>query len=1628
MKKCYSFVWICFCFFFWSAQAMADWQMSPRFVFDSDNQRYHMMVDLNSCGYDYVNNGNVTPYVHIDGIDSYAANHRWGRTIQIRGEFEAEKEYSIRVDGQICGLKGMAKSQLKSPPYPAALQFLSSGLYFSKLNPQLRFRYRSLDSIDWKIHRIAAKERYLLTRTENLDLSKLQASGSTDITQKDIDYFRHLDSFPTTLSEFSHTYPQAKDWAYASLDLSKHFKKGDWLVLSTNRGANKVIQFTDIGLYLRKNQEGLWGQTLRLENGTPEPAKILLKQKNGETLTSFYTDVEGTFHFKWDTPEKKGLLQKLNRIEAQVGDDSVELLIQEESIALSSFPTSGIDQRASAYQAFVYSDRGLYRLGDTVHLTTLVRDWQQNAPKETLSLDFDLYSPQGKIKHTVLKKGQENNGGETWTWQVPTDATTGRYLAEVSWNGKVIGKKYFSVEQIIPPSIEGELAFDPGQTFWEMGSEQNTSIQGHLKSRFLFGAPAANKRWEYRCVLKPGKLSPVGLEDFVFEDHLKVFPDNTFAQYDGLKLDAEGEGAWQCPNERSLTDAGAHNQLPGIGKLEVVANVFEEGGRSITVGGNQPVYFHNTYPGIKPLFEGNLEYGEKGSFQVVAVDPRTGQAVPGVKLKVELFEKDYWGWYYFHRNNDKVVDSELTRKLIQSDTIVSKTEPVLYSVTPPSCCDWELRVTVEGQKVSARVAFRNGWWSENSGMGSSIAQKITFTPDKPRYSVGETAHVLLNSPFDGEMVVLHEKDGNSFQRDRVQIRNQKAEYSFKVTQAHSPWFQLAGVVMRTTTSAQTGFQATRETPFRALGMTQIQANDPKESLDFALNLPVEGRPESDFNLEIQALGSDGNPLSEETWMTVSVVDEGILSLIRFKTPDPYQGLHRRPQYQNQWFDSLGLVIPYTLHQGESAFGGDENLLDALKNVKRVKPMAWWSGVVKTNADGKLSLTVPINDYTGRVRVMVVGWSNQRTGSTEKSLPVLAPVDLITSLPRVMGAEDQSFAVAEVFNNSDSSQRIETTLSLSGPLQLAETGQAMQSLIIEPKRSQVLQWPIEGTGVPGVGKVNFFARNAQGDERMRSTEMVVRPLAAPQQISSHFLLKPGELWEQRLPHEHQFAPNTGQWEVNLSRSPAIKLGEHIQGLVSYPYGCAEQTTSRLLAMLLLKPTMGEKALTDYLGEGKTGKIKQYIEAGIKKLEEMQMADGGFAYWKGANYQYPWINAYATHFLWEAQRRNYSVPQTMYRKALKKLRSQSHVKSYGIDTVAYSNFVLSLNGQVNKSKLLSLVKELKRFQQTDRVILPGLGRVFTAGAAIKAGHRLPSYFLADLPDYTTETARRAWWREHHFLSSEGGQAVKFYGRALLGEKGAVSESLQFLDQLAERRYVSTHTVAWSLLAVDALFPSNEEASTISVTSPDGNLHALNSAPGENRLKGNLKDLKSLVQLTNTDQNNNVFGSLIYRGYPKEPPTSSVENQIELTRHYMSEDGWLLQPPYSVPQGTRLFVVLTAKHQVSTLDSLNNVAIEDWLPAGLELENQRLNNSHTLPDLPPEVVQVPKFEVDHIDYLDDKITIFGALKKKFQVFFYPVRAVSQGIFKLMPLQAEAMYIPEVNATHIEPGTLTITPPAMQ
>lgn len=1569
--------------------------MEAECQYKEEDGGFRIKLNLNvGCEYDEILREDIRRFVTVKELADYTVENSYSaRSIYIRGEFEPETTYTVTVDGAICKLGGLSTTKtVTTGKYPSAVRFVGKGLYFSAGNPYLRFQYIGKQTqIDWTIYHIEKKLRHLFRTTENINRNPEQI-GLRDTTRYDLISVRYLKDYPLKKYRVSTKVEPAEKWKTGSVSLWQYCRPGDWLLVTANDNkVSKLVQFSNLGFYIRRNAKGLRGRAIALDSGEPvADAGVRVIDKKNELKAQLKTGPDGGFFI---SPEHAAF-DEIGRVEVSKGEDTVEIYFDNKGIPLEkkSFNVSGYS-KTGAYHAYAYSDRGLYRLEDTVHITAVIRDEELGVP--VIDPELKIIGPKGLIKRISFTQDELENGALSWSWKIPQDASTGNYQAEVLYGGRELAVAAFSVEQIVPARLEAKLKFDEPFVSRLPETEEKVAASGKIESGFLFGAPASELGWEYRCVLESTRFLPAEYPGYVFGGESEGFQPAAFFQEKELELGPDGTSEFACDCEKMPEN------LPSVGKISAVATVFEDGGRYVESVASVPFYTVSAVPGIKPGFSGRLNRGENASFQIVALDPVTKQAKPGVSLKIDLFQKESLAWFYGHKPDEKKIDSKMSRKLYSTKNVVSGEDPFEFSFAPPAPGEWEIEVSADGTDVKSRVAFQyDAWRIKASDMLSKV---VRFIPDKKKYIVGETAKIYIAAPFDGKLIVHHEKDGEVLVSETIDVANKSAEYGFEVTEKHAPWFYMTGILLRTSENTKIVHKSPRETPYRAIGLEPIQAVNPDGVLTFDIQTPPTARPESSLPLVVRTLNGKGEKMPGEHRLTVAVVDEGILQLRGYAVPNPYPAFHKKPAYADEWFDTFGKVVPYSLHKGESVFGGDSGIPKV--KARRIKPMAWWSGIVKTDAQGEIRLDVPVGDYSGKVRIMVVGWSNGKFGSSFKNSRIFAPVDLFASLPRVVGAFDQSTVAVEIFNNTDADKEIRAEFEVKGPLQFEGTG---KSLKIGAKSSETIYVDLKGTGVPGDGVFTVRVLDGQDAVRTRTTEIHVRPGGVPIDISHAFSLKGTESRSFEIPDRLKNPAGPANWQVLVSDSPVARISDQLRMLVSYPHGCAEQTASRTFAMLLIRPALGERALQRYM-PGKSKDIDHFVREGIAKLGRMQMADGGFAFWEDGDTSHPWLNVFVTHLLWKAKTLSQDVPEEMYEKALEKLKQQFTSDAPG-DTVAYCALILAQNGQLPKSDLQLLISGDGGAQEN-----PGEGGA-TANAFARAAMRVMGQDAEDAGGGTGGNS---------FLDADSSRALTLYAESIESGDEKLYEKLVALVSSLENRHCSTHTIAWALIAAESICSAKAPAK-IKLAMPGKPDIVLTSGRDANLAVGDLgSSVKGPFILENLSKDPNavVYGHINFHGWPEKPPEKGYQNGIAVKKWYVDKDGGIMVPPFSASQGERYFVALSVGLADDAVrDEIPNIVIEDWLPAGFEIENPRLLKKEALPALPPDLKDCALWEPDHVDYLDDKVAVFGTLNKTQKTFIYRIRAITPGEYQAMGTRGEAMYMPSVRAWSIVDEKITV------
>ncbi|MCP4639153.1 MAG: hypothetical protein GY851_01900 [bacterium] len=1223
--------------------------------------------------------------------------------------------------------------------------------------------------------------------------------------------------------------------------------------------------------------------------------------------------------------------------------------------------TPGMPQyERDGYDAFVYADRDLYRPGETAHLRWIVRTNYGDAVPD-VPLMLKVIKPNGRA---LLSQPTTLSALGTGATDLVTQAAypTGKYTAriEVPGSNKVVGSYVFSLEDFVPNRIKAETTVPA--TRMVAGKEYALLVN----AQHLFGAPAAERRTEGGVLLHRGGYKPEHWSEYTFDN------DSDFKPSPILCGEAETD---EAGNARFTFTYNAPAKATAPMKATAVGRVFELGGRAVTGTADAFMFPSDICLGIgsQPRTEGGLDV------HVAAVKLDESPAdLPTVKVTLE---KRIWSYYvrrYYthHQSNWSQTYEEVETKDVP---LTDGRGTVSFDFSGYGY--YRVRVHSEATPQYSTQSFY-GYGGRCRPADPSRPSLLKLTLDKDEYTIGEEAVVRVESPFDGKGIVVVQ--GGDIQRMvPVAIENGVGTTRIAVTKEQFPNVWVEATVIHAIKKDRRQVY-----PFSSFAMANLQVTDPNRrvEVDF-LALPEEIRPSTDATFEVLTRDGQGNGTATE--ITLAAVDEGIHGITNYKTPDAYGWLKRprRAQFNRaHYYDK----VAYDFEKPDE--GGDSDALLAKRGStvgeNWIKPVALWSGVVQTDESGRATVTIPVPEFTGQLRLVAVACSDKALGSNSAQVYVRRPYMLRTSMPRFLLPSDTTTCRAVVFNNSDAACKATVRWSVEGTLR---AGEGSRTLNVPPHGEQSVEAEFAAGVKIGQGAILWEAvvTDPTGTEVERLSERAPIPVRTPAAYQTHHELVVLPPDESRTFRNAKFVDDERvSLEVKASMGPEWQIYDALKYVVGYPHGCVEQTTSRLMPMYLLRKS---RALVDNAVHTEDD-LRAYIQAGIDRLFSMQTASGGLGYWPGHRHDYPYGSVYALHFLTQVKTdRELALPEGNFKSLQAYVRrlanDWSDDSKSSLYLRAYAVYVLALDGD------LEAIDSIERF---DDVTLPRASRYLLAAALAlnTADTDRVKMYLEKRPSerYTTKEQDRT-------LNSDiRNRAVELL--ALCRMKGDPAEMALLAGQLfafiKDRRYGNTQETAFVASALGSYLSltetSPEMKRTAVVTAADGD-HAIEN----DQVYAGLHEGPAGAFTVSNTGTVNVYVNVTTRGVPEQPNLKAYAHGIEVTRNMRHPDG---KPAVSTQaaHGESYVIGLT----LDCKNTVKNVVVADLLPAGFEIENPRLDVSAT----PGNAFKDPATP-SYVDIRDDRLVLaFDHLKRGQHRFYYVVRAVTPGTYQYPAVEAECMY----------------------
>ncbi|MEP6675302.1 MAG: MG2 domain-containing protein [Ferruginibacter sp.] len=1177
------------------------------------------------------------------------------------------------------------------------------------------------------------------------------------------------------------------------------------------------------------------------------------------------------------------------------------------SLALSRFDVSG-EEVKNGIKGFIFGERGVWRPGDSLYLNCIIEDKENKLPKEH-PVEMSLYTPQGQLyKHII----QNNADDGFYVFKTATDAAspTGNWLAKVKVGGAVFEKR-LKIETVMPNRLKINVDFGKDAIL-----SQDNAVTGTIKASWLFGAPGKNLKAKIDASLHARTTTFDKFKGFDFDNPTSKYSTQDKTIFDGT-LDSAGKAMIK-------PDFQIEEQAPGMLNANMIIKVFEPGGNfSID---NMSVQYspYASYAGIK-LPEGQKPFdylmaGKTHTAQLVDVDSHGNLLAGNTDLEVQFYKIQWRWWWDDNGDNLSNFTQDKYNTLLKKETVHLTNGRGQWSFGT-SENEWGRYLVLvkdlkSGHTTGSTFYIEDAFWNTRSNDDDpTAASMLSFVADKEKYNVGDEVKLSIPSSKGGRALISLENGSRvikSFWQETVQGQT---VVKFKADASMSP------NIYATVSLIQPHAQTVNDLPIRMYGAVPIMVEDKNTVLSPVLNIPATVRPEQQINFSVS------EQQGKEMTYCVAIVDEGLLDLTRFKTPDPHGAFYAREALGVKSFDLYDYVIGAWGGDLERilTIGGDEDAGPVKqKTANRFKPVVKFIGPFHLNKNQQQNHSIQLPAYIGSVRAMVVAAHEGSYGFTEKNVAVKKPLMLLATLPRVLGPGETIKLPVTVFAMENNIKNVNVTLQ-SNPF-LEVVGSNAQQVSFSQIGEQMAYFNVRVKPNTGIGKIKLSAVSG-GEKADYEVELDIRNPNPPITSVSEITLAPGQQWKTTAAPIGVAATSTATLEI--SSVPSMNLQKRLNYLIEYPYGCIEQTTSAVFPQLVLNQ------LTD-LDDYRKAQIDKNVKAGIMKLQNFQRPDGGFSYWPGNIESDEWGSNYAGHFLIEAQNNGYVVSDYMLQqwKNFQRGRANNWMPSttnfYGGDLVqSYRLYTLALA----KVPELGAMNRLKEFKY-----LSPEGKWRLAAAYQLAGQ---TNTALDLISGLPVTFEQRTIPGITFGSDLRDEAMVLETLTLLGKKEKAKELLTSIAaRLSQDNWYSTQTTAYSLIAIAKFCGKNASGAKILATATvDGKGTDINSASYIRQQPIVFKSGNSSVVISNKGSNT-LYVRIITQGQPLAGDSLKVNNNpsaLIMTVSYLSRDGKAIEIN-KLPQGTDFVAKVTVTNP-GKRGYYSQMALNQIFPSGWEILNARM-----------------------------------------------------------------------------------------
>ncbi len=1228
------------------------------------------------------------------------------------------------------------------------------------------------------------------------------------------------------------------------------------------------------------------------------------------------------------------------------------------ALSVSKFNVSGVKLQ-KGIKGFIFGERGVWRPGDQIFLSFMLNDNANKLPQNH-PVKLEVINPYNKVVYRKVKTSGVNN---FYQFNVKTneDAPTGNWLVKVSVGGARFTKT-LKIETIKPNRLKIKSDFE------EDILSGKKPVVGNLEVKWLHGAIAKNLNADITAKFSASSTTFKTFPGYVFDDPTRKFSAEEQVVFNG-KIDEQGKANFAL-------NTNLKGKAPGMLKTAFVTKVYENGGDFSTDVFTKTYSPYKTYIGINTpkgdKARGMLLTDVKHKFEIVSVD-QNGNPKAAKNLEVTIYKVNWrWWWDTSEENLSSYSNSSYREKVFdKSISTNSKGKAVFdFELKYPNWGRYLVHVNdVNGGHSTGKTIYIDwpGWAGKSRKGDPSAASMLVFSTNKETYNVGEKAIVTFPSSKGGRALVTVENGSEVLESLWVETNEGETKFNLPISELYTP------NVFIHISLLQPHAKTTNDAPIRLYGVTGIAVENLETKLQPIITMPDVLRPEDNVTIKIKE--KQGKAMT----YSIAVVDEGLLDLTRFKTPNPWDTFYAKEALGVKTWDVYDDVIGAFGGRINQVFaiGGDNELAGAKnKKANRFKPVVMYLGPFELKEGKSKSHKIKIPKYVGSVRTMVIAGdvTKEAYGRAEKTTPVRKPLMVLASLPRKITPGEKVTLPITVFAMEKKIKNV--TVKIKNDKSFNVSGSAVQTVSFSQPDEKMVYFNLDVTEFKGIGKVIV---EASGNGEKASFEIpidVVNPNPVTTELTN-LVIEGNKSQTINLETFGISGSNTAQ--IEFSTLPPMNFNARLQYLIQYPHGCVEQTTSAAFPQLFLADVF------DVDGNRKK-RIKVHIESAIKRLGGFQLPNGGFSYWQGQNSANDWGTSYAGHFLLEAEKRGYVLPigfKSSWVSYQRQIAKQWRASSNNSDLAqAYRLYTLALSGNAD-------IASMNRLRETSTMSNEAKYRLAASYALVGQDKVAKELLINASLDFNST--------KHNYYTYGSGsrnRAMALETLVLLKEiQKSQNMAKDVADRLSEKKWMSTQATAYSLLSMAKfveMIGGKQIQASVTVGGVSEKVSTSKTIANRDLV---IKKGANTVTVKN-NESNTLYVNIVNNGILPVGSEKVVERNLKATLKFKAKNGKAIDVS-KISQGTNFVAEVTLSNLTSR--TVKDMALTEIFPSGWEIVNTRFTDFGSY----------SANKSKHIDIRDDRVNFYFDLNRnETKTFRVLLNASYLGKYYLPGIQAEAMY----------------------